>query len=102
MRLIDSCITQLKAQGPSRTCSESKEEEKKKHPVKKPTQFVCTSNIQSVTKSIGKIFRQSVRQSVSKILSQTVSESVKYSDSQSVGQSVKHPVRESVSQSASP
>jgi hypothetical protein len=25
--LIDSCITQLKAQGPSRTCSESKEEE---------------------------------------------------------------------------
>ena len=28
MRLIDSCITQLKAQGPSRTCSESKEEDK--------------------------------------------------------------------------
>ena len=27
MRLIDSCITQLKAQGPSRTCPESKEEE---------------------------------------------------------------------------
>jgi len=26
--LIDSCITQLKAQGPSRTCNESKEEEK--------------------------------------------------------------------------
>jgi len=26
---IDSCITQLKAQGPSRTCNESKEEEKK-------------------------------------------------------------------------
>ena len=25
--LIDSCITQLKAQGPSRTCNESKEEE---------------------------------------------------------------------------
>ena len=25
--LIDSCITQLKAQGPSRTCDESKEEE---------------------------------------------------------------------------
>ena len=24
---IDSCITQLKAQGPSRTCNESKEEE---------------------------------------------------------------------------
>jgi len=29
LRRIDSCITQLKAQGPSRTCNESKEEEKK-------------------------------------------------------------------------
>ena len=29
LRLIDSCITQLKAQGPSRTCNESKEEEEK-------------------------------------------------------------------------
>ena len=28
LRLIDVCITQLKAQGPSRTCNESKEEEK--------------------------------------------------------------------------
>jgi len=28
LRLIDSCITQLKAQGPSRTCNESKEEER--------------------------------------------------------------------------
>ena len=27
LRLIDSCITQLKARGPSRTCNESKEEE---------------------------------------------------------------------------
>ena len=27
LRLIDSCITQLKAQGPSRTCNVSKEEE---------------------------------------------------------------------------
>jgi len=27
VRLIDSCITQLKAQGPSRTCNERKEEE---------------------------------------------------------------------------
>ena len=27
LRLIDSCITQLKDQGPSRTCDESKEEE---------------------------------------------------------------------------
>ena len=26
LRLIDSCITQLKAQGPSMTCDESKEE----------------------------------------------------------------------------
>ena len=29
LRRIDSCITQLKAQGPSRTCNESKEEEEK-------------------------------------------------------------------------
>ena len=27
LRLIDSCITQLKAQGPTRTCNESKEDE---------------------------------------------------------------------------
>ena len=27
LRLIDSCITQLKTQGPSRTCNESNEEE---------------------------------------------------------------------------
>ena len=27
LRLIDPCITQLKAQGPARTCNESKEEE---------------------------------------------------------------------------
>jgi len=27
LTLIDSCSTQLKAQGPSRTCNESKEEE---------------------------------------------------------------------------
>ena len=27
LRLMDLCITQLKAQGPSRTCNESKEEE---------------------------------------------------------------------------
>ena len=27
LRIIDSCITQLKARGPSRTCNESKEEE---------------------------------------------------------------------------
>jgi len=29
LRLIDSCITQLKAQGPSRNCHESKEEEER-------------------------------------------------------------------------
>ena len=29
LRPIDTCITQLKAQGPSRTCNESKEEEEK-------------------------------------------------------------------------
>ena len=28
LRLVDSCITQLKAQGPSRVCNEIKEEEK--------------------------------------------------------------------------
>ena len=28
LRLTDSCITQLKAQGPARACNESKEEEK--------------------------------------------------------------------------
>ena len=31
LRLIDSCITQLKAQGPSWTCNESKEEEDEEH-----------------------------------------------------------------------
>ena len=30
MHAIDFCITQLKAQGPSRTCNESKEEEEKR------------------------------------------------------------------------
>jgi len=30
LRLIDSCITQLKAQGPSWTCSESKDEKKRR------------------------------------------------------------------------
>jgi len=29
LRLIDACITQLMAQGPSMTCNESKEEEEK-------------------------------------------------------------------------
>jgi len=30
LRLIDFCITQLKAQGPSRTCNESKEESRRR------------------------------------------------------------------------
>jgi hypothetical protein len=30
LRLIDSCITQLEAQGPARTCNESEEEEEEK------------------------------------------------------------------------
>ena len=30
LRRIDSCITQLKAQGPSRTCNESNTEEEEK------------------------------------------------------------------------
>ena len=29
LRLIDSCITQLKAQGPSRACNKSKEEDER-------------------------------------------------------------------------
>jgi len=29
LRLVDSCITQHKAQGPARTCNESKEEKKR-------------------------------------------------------------------------
>jgi len=32
----DSCITQLKAQGPSRNCNESKEEEEKERPGREP------------------------------------------------------------------
>ena len=32
-RLIDSCVTQLKAQGPSRTCTESKDEEEEEEDV---------------------------------------------------------------------
>ena len=31
LRLIDGCITQLKAQGPSRTCNESQKEEEDSH-----------------------------------------------------------------------
>ena len=31
LRIIDACITQLKAHGPSRICNESAEQEEKKH-----------------------------------------------------------------------
>ena len=34
-QIIDSCITQLKAQGPSRTCNESKAEEEEEELVPK-------------------------------------------------------------------
>ena len=34
--LRDSCITQLKAQGPSRTCKASKEEEKRREDLRAP------------------------------------------------------------------
>ena len=38
LRLIDFCITQLKAQGSFRTCNESKEDEKREpaHPFMRP------------------------------------------------------------------
>ena len=39
LRLIDSCITQLKAQGPSRTCNESKEEEGVRHLTRRGVYF---------------------------------------------------------------
>jgi len=34
LRIVDLCITQLKAQGPSRTCNESKEEEEEEEGAK--------------------------------------------------------------------
>ena len=40
LRLIDSCITQLKAQGPSRTCNEDKEEEEEE-------EAFCTPGLKS-------------------------------------------------------
>ena len=42
-RLIDSCITQHKAQGPSRTCNESKEEKEKRIPI---SRFLPRSSVQ--------------------------------------------------------
>ena len=42
LRLIDSCITQLKAQGPSRTCNESSEEEEEGHVLGLRAEEPCT------------------------------------------------------------
>ena len=39
LSLIDSCITQLEAQGPSRTCNGSTEEEEEEAPGKHATRF---------------------------------------------------------------
>jgi hypothetical protein len=43
LKLMDSCITQLKAQGPSRTCNESKKEEEKKKDLMRPDTSSCSS-----------------------------------------------------------
>jgi len=40
LRHIDSCITQLKAQGPSRTCIESKEEEENQMQLQLPVYYL--------------------------------------------------------------
>ena len=42
-RLIDSCISQLKAQGPSRTCDESKEQEEASPRPPPPVPSLCLS-----------------------------------------------------------
>ena len=44
LRLIDSCITQLKAQGNSRTCNESKEEEEEEEEEEESGAFRKWSN----------------------------------------------------------
>ena len=48
LRLIDFCITQLKAQRPSRTCNESKEEEEEAHQCGEPRLFLASklTNVQ--------------------------------------------------------
>ena len=45
MRLIDSCITQLKAQGYARACDESKEEERKLASARPDTNTTYSSTI---------------------------------------------------------
>jgi len=49
LRLTDSCITQLKAQGPSRTCKESKEEEKKTEKVSSQYRIRCRAMMEQLT-----------------------------------------------------
>ena len=49
MRLIDSCITQIEAEGPSRTCNERKEEKEKiwpRAPMPPKSPFILT-NVES-------------------------------------------------------
>ena len=43
LRRIDSCITQLKAQGPSRTCNESREEKEEATNLQHHTQVFLAS-----------------------------------------------------------
>ena len=50
-RLIDSCITQLKAQGPSGTCNESKEEEEASSSSRCPTARCDSSSHKACLKS---------------------------------------------------
>ena len=51
MRLIDSCITQLKARGPRRTCDESKEGEEEEEEEEEDPQPQKVSGIQSWSES---------------------------------------------------
>jgi len=54
LRLMDSCITQLKAQGPSRTCNERKEEEEEDVPAALPSLRPpgCNENYHTITTKI--------------------------------------------------
>ena len=51
LRLIDFCVTQLKAQGPSRTCNESKEEGGG------DTQVRCRANMARIRQNLALAFR---------------------------------------------
>ena len=49
VRLIDACMTQLKAQGPSRTCNESKDEEEEfRRPTSLPSAQSSCSEVVSI------------------------------------------------------